>query len=132
MGMRMVWALALMPGMAGAACLDDETQALSCTANGAAVALCWADEARLVFDGREVRVPLGDVVAMDAPDWTASTLLAGDEQFEVFHADGVAGVTLYQDDRTTGSVICDAGSVTQALSDLNKVAVMAPSSGGQP
>lgn len=130
MAMRVILALALMPGMAGAACLDGETQALSCTANGAEVTLCWAGEARLVLDGREVRVPLGDVMAMDAPNWTASTLLIGDEQFEVFHADGVAGVTLYENNQTTGSVMCDAGSVTQALSDLNNAAVMAPSSGG--
>lgn len=126
----MILAAAMLPRLAQAACLDGEIEALSCTANGAAVTLCWADEARLVLDGREVRVPLGDVMAMDAPDWTASTLMAGDEQFEVFHADGVAGVTLYENNQTTGSVICDAGSVTQALSDLNNAAVMAPSSGG--
>lgn len=130
MGMRIVFVLALMPGTVGAACLEGEAQALSCTSNGAAVTLCWADEARLVFDGREVRTPLGDIMAMDAPDWTASTLLAGDEQFEVFHAEGVAGVTLYENNRTTGSVMCDAGSVTQSLSELNRAAIMAPSSGG--
>lgn len=130
MHMRMMMTLVLIPGLAGAACLDGETQALSCTVNGAEVTLCWADEARLILDGREVRVPLGDVVAMDAPDWTASTLRAGNEQFEVFHADGVAGVTLYENNQTSGSLMCDAGSVTQALSDMNKAAVMAPSSGG--
>lgn len=36
MFMRMVLALALMPGVVGAACLDGETQALSCTSKGAA------------------------------------------------------------------------------------------------
>lgn len=130
-GMRgMIVAAALLPGLAQAVCLDGETNALSCTANGAPVVLCWAQDARLVIGEREVRVPLGDVMAMDAPDWTASTLTTDGAQFEVFHADGVAGVTLYKDNHDTARVMCDAGSVTQALSDLNKAAIMAPSSGG--
>jgi len=128
--MRMILALALMPGLAGAACLDGETLALSCTTNGAPVTLCWSDKARLVFNGREVRVPLGDITTMTAPDWTASTLLAGRQQFEVFHTAGAAGITLYENNSQTGMVLCDAGSVTQTLDDLNQAAVMAPSSGG--
>lgn len=120
----------MLPGLAQATCLEGETEALSCTANGAPVTLCWADAARLTLEGREVRVPLGDVAAMDAPDWNASTLSAEGEQFEVFHADGVAGVTIYENGSKTGMVMCDAGSVAQALPELNRAAIMAPSSGG--
>lgn len=131
MSMRLYFlALALMPSIASAACLEGETQALFCTANGAEVSLCWADDVRLNLDGKEVSVPLGDVVALDAPDWTASTLVAEDEKFEVFHADGVAGVTIYENGLSTQSIMCDAGSVTQALTEMNNAAIFAPSSGG--
>lgn len=118
------------PVLGNAACFEEETEAFACTSNGTAVALCWGKEARLILEGYEVRTPLGDVLAMDAPDWTASTLSQNGKQYEVFHAEGLGGVTLYENNIQTRVVMCDPDTVTQTLSDLNRVAILTPSSGG--
>lgn len=118
------------PVLGNAACLEEETQAFACKSNGTEVTLCWDKEARLILEGNEVRTQLGDVLAMDAPDWTASTLSQNEKQYEVFHAEGLGGVTLYENNTQSRAIMCDPDTVTQTLSDLNKAAIMTPSSGG--
>ncbi|SFQ79516.1 hypothetical protein [Donghicola eburneus] len=122
---------AVAPVLGNAGCLEEETEAFTCKSNGTAVTLCWGKEARLNLEGYEVRTSLGDVLAMDAPDWTASTLSQNEKQYEVFHAEGLGGVTLYENNSQTRVVMCDPDTVTQTLSDLNKAAIMTPSPGGK-
>lgn len=115
--------------LAGAECQQGERLALSCsTAMGAdQIVLCWSDSrARLSFQGINVIARLADVSAITAPDWAASTLLEGHLQYEVFHSDPIAGLNLYQNNSKIGTLLCDPGSVVQALDDFNAASVRAP------